>query len=202
MWARLVPLPTVWFGSVFMRGKEHDVMSRRLSEYRQQVACLVFGLAAASCASSRSTSPANGHEAGLVAVPNVNPGDCPAVREAAFGSTLSPMDHAASEYRDGLSCFRAGAYLTAAEHFALANRTVFHPHTTFNLALSYDRAGMASRAIEQYEVFLTVNTEKSEKARFARQRIERLRAGLPSGCTGSEKIGGMNCISPHNVLPY
>ena len=108
--------------------------------------------------------------------------------------TQKARAHAA--FQRGISCYRTGEYLLAAQHFELANQATIHAATTFNLALAYDAAGRTSRAIECYDLFLRLAHPSDDQYEFAYHRSRSLRAGLPGSCTIGEKVGGLKCPPP------
>ncbi|MCP4676500.1 MAG: hypothetical protein GY854_13500 [Deltaproteobacteria bacterium] len=72
----------------------------------------------------------------------------------------------AKEYFErGEILYDAGEYSKAAQAFILAYELAPHPLVLANIAMAYDRAGKATRAVEAYDEYLSVNEDKKAETR-------------------------------------
>lgn len=84
----------------------------------------------------------------------------------------------------GQILFESGDYVSAAEAFNLAYQTSPHPAVLANLALSYDRAGKVTKAVEAYRSYLSspISTEKNEEMQQRLDELEEEIADLSFSC--------------------
>jgi tetratricopeptide (TPR) repeat protein len=84
----------------------------------------------------------------------------------------------------GQILFESKDYVGAAEAFNLAYQTSPHPAVLANLALSYDRAGKVTKAVEAYRSYLSspISTEKNEEMQQRLDELEKEIADLSLAC--------------------
>ncbi len=81
-------------------------------------------------------------------------------------STNETTRERAREYFErGEILYDAGDYSKAAQAFILAHELAPHPLVLENIAMSYDRAGKVTRAVEAYDEYLAVNNNKNAEKR-------------------------------------
>ncbi|MDJ0765088.1 MAG: tetratricopeptide repeat protein [Myxococcota bacterium] len=78
-------------------------------------------------------------------------------------------------FKQGEVLFEAGDFDKAAEAFLLANKTLSHPTSLLNAALSYDRSENIPQAILTYEAYLTAVRDQDSEDPNVKRRVQRLR---------------------------
>ncbi len=121
---------------------------------------------------------------------------CPSPAPSKSTDDTDPKLRASAAFEAGVICFNAGQFGRAADHFESSNAAAFHARTVYYLALSHDRIGSISLAVDYYEWFLRSSPNDAEQVTFAQNRVKQLRKLLPGGCTYSEKVGGVKCPPP------